>query len=71
MIGQVSDDSKGQVSEVSQLGGGDSGAGEVNADGVPHADKARSEPGGDGHREYGDGAGPSEQLGQENDPDDA
>ena len=49
-------DEDGQVSEVSKLKPSDTGANEVNADGVPPADKARSEPGGDGHVEYGDDA---------------
>ncbi|QWC84959.1 hypothetical protein KLP28_15650 [Nocardioidaceae bacterium] len=47
---------EGQVSEVSKLSPSETGANEVNADGVPPADQARSEPGGDGHVEYGQDA---------------
>ena len=61
---------EGQVSEVSKLSPSDTGANEVNADGVPPADKARSEPGGDGHVEYGQGADNATQMQRLNEDDD-
>ena len=61
---------EGQVSEVSQLAPSDTGANEVNADGVPPADEARSEPGGDGHVEYGEDSDDATQMERLNEDDD-